>query len=364
MLHGLLLFAAVWLITNSSYTSTADEAILGKINALRQNLSGNQLHYNHDFVFINVSRDQKLISDPEEYGDIAITDRDKLARFFKILSDNGNQHYFTLCDIFFEHPADEDTVLATQIGRCTKILFPCHIIADTLQKPCITVPCALSDFVTYTGNFSKFRLQYDSLKTTPLVLLNTLDQKNYPDGFPNFRSVFPLYYIRSPDVITAGKYPYFNLGELLLLSETDSFYQEYLQGRFIVIGNFDTDVHPSPAGKIAGPLILLNTWLTLRNGGQVSWWWVLFMIASLSLISYLLFFKKIKAPDVSKRPWADLLMQLFVNKYISFSGICLLLILCSAFIFNVQPNISPVLLYLLIVNFLMDFYKKHYDKEK
>lgn len=354
----------MWLITNSSYTSTADEAILGKINTLRQNLSGNRLNYNHDFVFINVSRDQKLISDPLEYGEIAITDRDKLAQFFKILSDNGNGHHFTLCDIFFEHPADEDTALALQIKRCTKILFPCHIIAGILQKPCIPVPCALSDFVTYTGNFSKFRLQYnDSFKTTPLVLLHSLDQKNYPKGFPNFRSVLPLYYIRSPDIMTSAKYPYFNLGELLLLSETDSFYHDYLEDRFIVIGNFDTDVHPSPAGKIAGPLILLNTWLTLRNGGQVSWWWVLFMIAGFSLISYLLFFKKIKAPDVSKRPWADLLMQLFVNKYISFSGICLLLILCSAFIFNVQPNISPVLLYLVVINFLMDFYKKHYTNK-
>ncbi len=215
----------MWLITNSSYTSTADEAILGKINTLRQNLSGNRLNYTHDFVFINVSRDQKLISDPLEYGEIAITDRDKLAQFFKILSDNGNRHHFTLCDIFFEHPADEDTALALQIKRCTKILFPCHIIAGILQKPCITVPCALSDFVTYTGNFSKFRLQYnDSFKTTPLVLLHSLDQKNYPKGFPNFRSVLPLYYIRSPDIMATAKYPYFNLGELLLLSETDSFY--------------------------------------------------------------------------------------------------------------------------------------------
>ncbi len=354
----------MWLITNSCYTSAADEAILGKINTLRQNLSGNRLNYNHDFVFINVSRDQKLLSDPEEYGEIAITDRDKLAQFFKILSDNGNRHHFTLCDIFFEYPADEDTALALQISRCTKILFPSHIVADTLQKPCIAVPYALSDFVTYTGNFSKFRLQYNnSLKTTPLALLNSLDQKNYPKDFPNFRSVLPLYYIRSPDVIAARKHPYFNLGELLLLSGTTSFYHDYLQGRFIVIGNFDTDVHQSPAGKIAGPLIILNTYLTLKNGGQVSWWWVLFMIAGLSLISYLLFFKKIKAPDISKHPWADFVMQIFVNKYISFSGICLLLIFCSAFIFNVQPNFSPVLLYLLVVNFLMDFYKKHYTKK-
>lgn len=364
-LHGILLLLGLWFITNSSFTSRADEAILDKINTFKQSINGNQLHYDHDFIFINVSRDQKLLPDPMDYGDVSITDRNKLAQFFKILADNGNQHYFTLCDIFFEHSTDDDTVLVKQIHRCTKQLFPYHINEDNIQKPVIEVPLGLSTFVTYTGNFSKFRLVYnDSLKTTPLILLNTLDKKNYHDGFPNFQTVLPQYYIQLPDLISKKKYPYFNLGELLLLSETDSFYYEFLKGRFIVIGNFDTDIHYSPAGKIAGPLILVNLYLTLRNGDGVSWWWILFMTVSLSGISYLLFFKKIKAPEIKKYLWADMLMQLFVNKYISFSGICLLVIICSAFIFNVQPNISPLLLYLLIVNFFINFYNKNYKKEK
>ena len=364
VLHGIFLFAGIWMLTNSTYTSSADEAILRQVNILEEHLFSSKTGYPHDFVFVNVSRDQKLMADPAEYGETAITDRVKLAKFFKILADNGNRHYFALCDIFFENPSDDDTALALQAQRCKKIIFPYHITADTIEHPCIDVPVGLSDFVTYTGNFSKFKLLYkDSLKTTPLLLLEKLDQKKYPGSFLDFKSVFPRYYIQGADLLTEKKYPYFNLGELLMLSDTDSFYHQFLEDKFIVIGNFETDVHFSPVGKIPGPLILLNTYLTIRNGSAVSAWWALFFLASLSLVSYILFFKKIKAPDIRKRPWVDLLLQVFINKYISFSGICLLMVIISALAFSVQLNISLLLAYLLVVNFFKEFYKKHYKKE-
>ena len=363
--HGILLFTGLWLISNSTYSSRLDEGILKQVNMLQSKLFSNKPKYDHDFVFINVSRDLKLVSDPEEYGEVAITDRDKLARFFKILADNGNQHYFALCDIFFEFPDAADTTLLTQLKRAEKLVFPFHLSGDSIERQCLPAPAALSDFVTYTGNFSKFKMLYqDSLKTIPLVLLETLDKKKYPSTFLDFRSVFPRYYIIPSQLTDTKKYPYFNLGELLMLSETDSFYNNFLKDRFIVIGNFDTDVHLTPVGSMPGPLILLNSYLTIRNGRHVSWWWALFMVAGLSYISYILFFGKVKPPDVGKRPWLDLLMQVFINKYFSFGGICLLLVILSSFVFSVQPNISLLLLYLLVFNFFKEFYKKHYKQEK
>jgi len=87
------------------------------------------------------------------------------------------------------------------------------------------------------------------------------------------------------------------------------------------------------------------------------------MVLGLSAISYILFFKKVKAPDINKYPLLDLIMQIFINKYISFSGICLLLVIISSLLFHVQPNMAPLLVYLLGLNFFMDFYKKHYKKD-
>jgi len=216
-IHGALLFTGLWLITNSTYTSGADETILKQINIIQQKIFGNHLAYPHNFVFINVSKDQKLIPDPIEYGDIAITDREKLAAFLKILADNNNQHYATLCDILLDYETEQDTLLAREAKRCTKIWFPYHIQGDSVIKPCIDVPIGLSYYITNTHNFSKFQItQRDSLKTTPLVLLENLDRKNYPSKFPYFQSVFPRYYIQSPDLFTKKTYPYFNLGEMTI----------------------------------------------------------------------------------------------------------------------------------------------------
>lgn len=365
IVHGTLLFIALWFINNSSYSSAVDEGVLKQVNALERRLFKNKIHNAHDFVFINVSKDIKLVNDPVEYGEIPVTDRSKLAAFFKILADNDNKHHYALCDIFLEYPTDDDSALLAQTQRCDKLLFPFHITADSIQQPALKVNTALSDFVTYTGNFSKFKLLYrDSIKTTPLVLLEQLDKKKYPSSFLDFSSIFPRYYIRPSQLFSTQEYPYYNLGELLMLAETDSFYHHFLYNKFIVIGNFDTDVHESTIGSIPGPLILLNTYLTLSNNKPVSWWWVLFMVAGLSYISYTLFFGKIKAPQFDKHPWVDLLMQIFINEYFSFSGICLGLVLLSSFIFSVQTNIFPLLMYLLIVHFFHKFYIKHFKKDK
>lgn len=361
--HGIFLFAMLWQVTNSSWSSNIDEEILSQVNSLRSGLFGNKIRYDHRFVFINVSKDLKLVPDPEEYGAIPITDRNKLAEFFKILADNANQHYYVLCDIFFEYPSDDDTSLSPQLQRCKNLLFPFHLTNDSVKLPCLPVDAAFSDFITYTGGFSKFKLMYkDSIKTIPLVLLEKIDEKRYPSTFLDFANIFPHYYITQNQLTNTKKYPYFNLGELLMLSETPTFYDEFLKDKFIVIGNFESDIHDTPVGKMPGPLILLNSYLTIRNESHAGWLWAIFMIAGLSYTSYLLFFLKVKPPDVGKRPWLDFIMEIFVNKYFSFSGICLVLIILSTFIFSVQTNMSAVLMYLLTINFLKIFYEKHYKK--
>ncbi len=362
--HGIFLFIILWQISNSAYTSAVDEEIMKKVNAASDKLFGSNAHYNNDFVFVNVSRDIKLVSDPAEYGETSITDRSKLAQFFKILADNGNKHHYALCDIFLEFENEDDTALLAQTNRCKKLLFPYHLAGDTVQKPCLPVHSALSDFVTNTGSFSKFKLVYnDTIKTTPLVLLAEVDGKKYPASYLDFKSVFPKYYIQPAQLFETQKYPYYNLGELLMLSQADSFYHQFLQNKFIVMGNYDTDVHSSAVDKIPGPLILLNTYLSIRNRSHISWWWALFMITALSAVSYLLFFKKVKPPVIYKHPWLDFVMQIFVNNYISFFGICLLLAVLSEFIFSVQLSFSVLLSYLLVVHFFREFYKRHYKKE-
>lgn len=363
--HAIMLFIVLWQVSNSSYSSALDEGLLGQIAKLERQLLNTRPPGNMRFIFVNVSYDIKLAVNPEGgVGSISITDRETLARFFKLLADKGNRHQFVLSDIFLEYPEDEDSTLLVQAGRCKNLLFPYHLISGKKQEPCIPVNTALSDFETYTGNFSKFRLIYDdSMVTTPVAILNKLDHKRYPNTWLDFKSILPRYYINPSELGDATKYPVYNLGELLMIAEDDSVYHQFLEDRFIVLGNFETDLHNSPVGRIPGPLILLNTYLTINNGRSVSWWWAIFMTIGLTGVSYLLFFGKLKPPESRKYPWLDLLYKIFINKYFSFSGLFLLLVLLSSILFSVRPNISLVLMYVLTFNFFKEFYLKHYKKK-
>ena len=77
------MFVCLWLINNSSYTTFTDEDALMKVNKIEQNISSNKwLKDNYNFVFIDVSRDLDLMIDPNQGGQITITDRKKLTAFF------------------------------------------------------------------------------------------------------------------------------------------------------------------------------------------------------------------------------------------------------------------------------------------
>ena len=89
------------------------------------------------------------------------------------------------------------------------------------------------ELIADTGNFSKFKLLYnDTVQTTPLALLKQIDNKQYPVSFLNFKSIFPQYYIQGNDLLPKKKYPYYNLGELLMLAGIDSFYNDFLKNKF------------------------------------------------------------------------------------------------------------------------------------
>lgn len=367
VLHGLLLLFALWYVNGvSSYFSIGDEALLKKIFIIEDLLLPRKFRPPHDFVFVNVSRDLSLIENPEEYGNISITDRSKLSAFFRLLADNANRHQFVLCDVFFEYPSADDSLLAVQAGRCKNLLFPFHYKDNELLQPCISVPVALADFQTYEGEFSKFRLIYhDSVQTIPWVLYKKFARTPPAAGIA-LNTMAPRYYIR-PSQFQSHIYPCFNLGELLSMSADRSFYHDYIQNKFIVIGDFESqiDEHETPAGNMYGPLILLNTYLSLLNGRFImSWGLILFLAACLTATSYLLFFVPLKPPEPAISPWVNFIVHHILNRVFSFLAICTFIVLAAEMIFSVQLFISPVFLYLVYVNWAIQYYNKHFLKKQ
>ncbi len=366
-LHASVIFILLWAVNNTSYSTYADEEFFKKIFLLKDLILPNSFKPLEDFIFVNTSKDLSLIDDPGDWGNIAITDRKKLQKFFKILADSNNQHRFVLCDLFFETPSADDSLLSHQIARCRNTLFPYHMEDDSLRKPCIDVPDALADYQTYNGRFSKFRLIYkDSLRTIPLVMHTWLDSNGKKFNFFHLRSIAPRYYIRPAQLAEGNGNHYINLGELLQLdSANKEIYSLFLKNKIIVLGNFETDKHLTTIGNVDGPIILVDTYLSLKYGrAGLTWGWILFMTISLSVTSYALFFAKVRAPDVRVPRWLDFIISIFLSKAFSILGICTAIIFLSEILFSIQLVISPLFLYLVCMDWGISYYEHFKQKQK
>ena len=359
-LQTVFLFFLFLFYNNGDFVLNGEEKLLTKIDVAKEMLLSNPKP-RYDFVFINVGKDLEVVQD-ENGGDAIITNRAKLAALFKVLA-TRNEHRYLLADIYFDLYSENDSLLAVEIKKLNRVIFPKHLSDTGILPTVIPVPAAVADYRTNVKKFSKFRLIYrDSLKTIPVTMHEELQQVSYSTGFLGFfyngnyclQTFPPRYYIRPHHLLNTKEYPYFNLGELLVLSNDSLFYNQFLQKKFIVLGNFETDIHETPIGVMPGSLILLNTYLSLLNGKhQPGVWWFIFLFALFFIINMFLFFGKIKVPEIAKNKikwWQvlikDQLKSQLANLF-SVAGICLLITIISEFMFQIKPHTFIIFIYII-----------------
>ena len=354
------------LYNNGDFIFKAEESLLSKINTVKEKLIPIKYKAPNNFVFINVSKDLELVTD-ETGGDNVITNRGKLTSFFKLLAEKDEYQYL-LCDIIFDLPSDHDSALLYEIKKLKRALFPMHLNDTGIAPSIFPLHSAIADYNTNTNKFSKFKLMYrDGIKTIPVVLHEQLQNVRYSTWLGNpscnnkfcLQSISPRYYIRPDQLIASRDYPYFNLGELLILSGDPSFYDKFLKNKFIVIGNFDTDTHITPAGKMPGVLILINTYLSLLNGRQVpGFWWFLTIFAMLFLINIFILFRETKEEITKKKEkwWTVLIKYVFVELFSEVS-VCLIIAMISEFVFHIRAQTLVIFLYIASLNFILKYFR-------
>lgn len=83
------------------------------------------------FVFIDMSKDPETIEDPELAYDgndslkgaqIVIRDRRKLAYFLRELNHHPGAYTFVLCDILFQDPSPDDSLLGPELKKARRLL--------------------------------------------------------------------------------------------------------------------------------------------------------------------------------------------------------------------------------------------------
>ncbi|TAE73840.1 MAG: hypothetical protein EAZ85_06040 [Bacteroidetes bacterium] len=273
------------------------------------------------FLFVNVSKDKALldIEDPDVPGYVvgneAITDRSKLVKFLELIIQKP-EHKFMVLDIDFKGKTEHDSALAVLINKIPRLHVSYH--RDEKDKPDypempIKKKLTLSDIEVVWKQRFKFKIFFnDSIKSTPLVMYETVHKKKFKKGYsplgihyidkqPIFNNFILDYRIRRMDYGT--RYPKIYLGESLRSSvdstgeislEAADVLMTQVKNRIVFVGDFeDRDIHDTIYGEIPGPIILINAFLALEYGdNKIYISLILFLLIVYTTISYLVLSRK------------------------------------------------------------------------
>jgi amino acid transporter len=104
----------------------------------------------------------------------------------------------------------------------------------------------------------------------------------------------------------------------------------------VIIGNFQEDIHTTAVGKMSGPIILANIYLSLLNNQHIISFGFLFtLLLAFSALSYLALFSKMPKLKMNEKIVPSYLSKL-IRKYLTYFGCMFLLSLICFFLFQVQ----------------------------
>lgn len=277
--------------------------------------NGRSNHLPDSIALINVAYDKTLVdydgrlySTPGDNrrapsGRIALTDRRKLLDFLKAAK--VADYKYIMLDVRFDDDIESDSVslaLFDLIGSMERIAFAVHEGSDPVADAPLD-KAAYGDYniTAFESNAVKYPIVHGERPSMAAAMYSALDggristfgPLTFDRGALCLRSLFLDYPVRvfdravESDGLMPADYYYMNLG-VDLLADPDSVarIRDYVDGRIVVIGDFDNDVHDTSIGQLAGSLINLNAYISLSQGRhKISWPYVVMLFAIYSLIA-------------------------------------------------------------------------------
>lgn len=353
--HAVLLVVLHLLYFNLNWSLPLEFEMMMMMNKIEIFVGGRGDFDEKKYFFINTAYDPVLIETENEYeetGKVAVTDREKLGKFFEKMAEHGNKHQYILCDLLFYDKTDQDSLLAGSLAKVKKIIIPAEYNKEEkrLVPPLFNINYAQADYITYEGIVSKIRIyaSESKSKTLPLKMFeecNNLNIKKILAGFKykgNYiaNTIYPRYFFDRTRMMKNEM----SLGSVVESMEVNDtlFYKDVLQDKIIVIGNFTNETHSTFIGPLPGSLILFNTFLTLEAGYHlISWSWFVFALLSFATLCYLEFYNKKKSGVQAVVTWKTHLKNL-----LGASFWCLVISFLSGLIFKIHITIIPLIIYL------------------
>jgi hypothetical protein len=243
-----------------------------------------KLPFDEDSIFcVNVAHDKALTtytsSDRLIRGNDEITDRDSLLKFLRIAAKARSKYIFMDIRFSKQHQTSTDSALFASILSIPNIVVSTHSegddyeLADKALKP----KTALADYgVTLTTGFSRYEFLQDGGASVALRMYRDIDHGDITRWHglffdtPSNQICLNAPFIPFPETINRYKdentvrYPY--LGSQLFSYYTEDELIEMMQGKYILIGDFDEDLHETYVGDVPGPMLSFISYKFLKDG--------------------------------------------------------------------------------------------------
>lgn len=353
ILSGIIIFLITWIYLNQYYTLGLEDGLFKKITTLKQRLLNLKPVKSRQFVFINTAKDLALIEDTAAYGNLPVSDRGKIVQFLRTINNSSSKPAFTLLDIQFYYPYSIDPVmddsLQIELSKNPKVMLSVLYKHGRIDTPLVKTNFGIADYVTYGSSINKFRLYYSKLKTPsiPALLYENLDHGHFTgnqfltfcNGRLCFNFLWPTYYYDQDNIKIDD--PIYNIGSILLSLKNDSArIKDFIKDKIVCIGNFTDDIISTPRGRIPGTIILCDIYLSLLNAKHfVPGWWIVFLIISFSILSYIALFSKIPELKLKFGFLFSKHLANFITQYISYWGILMFLSIVSFFLFEINVSL-------------------------
>ncbi len=205
-------------------------------------------------------------------GNIAITDRGKLAEFFKRLNKAQN-HNLVVCNLLFDQDSPVDEALTSEMQRSKDLLVAQGRDSMVVRPIFKGLPSGLTEIYTSAGTVSKFRLfeknENTILKSLPLLMAeHMLGDTTVPGNFVSHlgnQSIFNDFSLE--EFVHADEVAHFTLGFLTDKDLSNERFMKMVQDKIIIIDNLDNNTKRTLYNSQTPTAIFLaNTYLSIHNG--------------------------------------------------------------------------------------------------
>lgn len=264
-----------------------------------------------DVLFIDVSESSILVKD--SLGTHAIADRSKLDTLFQLFRQHGSTKRLIVCDLYFDRPSAQDSSLQAAMAGFPNLISAVNTSADQGIIPNVFSAgtsgvsgfrVTKEPFLIFSNSLRKFSLtDRNCMKTLPLLMYERLHPHKDPvlcrwnalnigeEWYLNTILINPLLEQDIPKAVYEDQV----VPIQQLISSVKQQKQNGLNAlwkkKFVMIGDFQGDLHKTTFGSKTGPLILFDVFLSLQmKENRISSWWMLLALTYFTLLLYKRFY--------------------------------------------------------------------------